>query len=288
MFRKVKADSMPLTPELASQFAGMVALPGERCLRPSRSMYLAAQLMIGKFSGPDWATGYCKADGVTYRLDGQHSSDLLVNLPHGHTFPADLIATITRYEFDSMDDAPDVFDLFNNPRSVRNNADMMGVYKAHVPALAGYSREFLINVANGLHESEYQRRQKGAKDAVLLGARERGVYFAGVAGRPDFLEITHWLANFRELKNAAFLTRPVIVAEMIGHRATAPDLATTFWDLTCTEKHPDPEHETRVLAETFRELLAIAGKPRIDQIVFRKRTRNAWKLFKAAATTIAA
>jgi hypothetical protein len=285
MYRKVTVESVPLTPELAAQFARMVPLPGERCLRPTRRAYLAAQLLRRKFSGPDWADGTCKTDGITYRLDGQHSSDLLANLPTGAEFPADLLATITHYEFDSMEDAADVFNLFNNPRSVRNNADMMGVYAARVPGLETFSREFLVDVSNGLYEFEAQRKRRGAKDAVLLGPRDRGLYFL-YPNRPEFVTMLEWLAAFRELKNAMFLHRPVIVSEMLAHRMAAPTVADVFWPLVYTETHADPDHETRVLAEAFRELLAVASRPKLDQSVFRRKTQRAWRQFRAGQSLL--
>jgi hypothetical protein len=287
MYHKVKAESRPLTPELAVQFAEMDPLPGERCLRPTRMAYLTAQLLRGKFSGPDWATGYCRSDGKTYRLDGHHSSSLLANLPTGASFPSGLVVTTTTYEFDSMEDAVDVFNLFNNPVSVRNNADVMGVYSAYVPGLDGYSREFLVAVANGLSESERQRRRRGSKDAVVLHPRSRGLYFV-YPGHPEFVEHAHWLATFRERKNASFLGRAVIVSEMIAQRMAMPEVAHDFWHLVFSESHADPEHETRVLAESIREMLAVAGKPKIDPQRVRKIAQRAWRTFKATAETVAA
>jgi hypothetical protein len=287
MYRKANAEAIPLTPELASYVATLTPVPGERCLRPARRMYLTTQLLHGKFCGPDWAVGVCKEDGLTYRLDGQHSSDLLANLPSGTPFPTGLLVTLTTYEFDSMADAADVFNLFDNPRSVRNNADMMGIYAAHVPELKGYTRDFLIEVSNGLHEAEMQRKRRGAKDAVLFGPRDRGLYFA-VPDRPDFVAIVHWLADFRERKNGSFLSRSVIVSDMIANRAMAPELAKEFWTLVFSENHPDPDHETRILAETFREMLAVAAKQKLDLNVFRRKSQRAWKQFKASSAQQAA
>jgi len=286
MYRKVSVDSLPLTPELAAEFAALPPLPGERDIRLARRMYLLVQVQRGKFSGPDWADGRCLSTGQIYRLDGQHSSDMLTTLPNGTAFPTDLLATITHYEFDSMGDAADVFNLFNNPRSVRNNADMMGTYAAQVPDLEGYARDFLVDVANGFYEYELKRHAAKAKDAVLLPSRERGIYFM-VPNRPDFLELTHWLATFREQKNASFLHRSIIVADMLTHHAAEAAIADAFWQLVFSESHPDPYDETRMLAEWFREQLAVSAKPKLDMKAFRRKTAIAWKRFKLS-TSVAA
>jgi len=287
MYRKLAVDSMPLTPELAAEFAALPPLPGERDVRVARRMYLLVQLQRGKFSGPDWADGHCVATGLTYRLDGQHSSGMLTTLPEGTHFPTGLLATITHYEFDSMGDAADVFNLFNNPRSVRNNADMMGTYAAQVPELEAYSRDFLVDVANGFYEYEQKRHAAKAKDAVLLPSRERGIYFM-VPNRPDFLEYTHWLANFRDRKNSSFLHRSIIVADMLTHRAADAAIAEAFWGLVFSENHPDPDDETRMLAEWFREQLAVSAKPKLDMKAFRRKTAMAWKRFRISQSVAAA
>lgn len=282
MYRKVLVESASLTPELAARFAAMTPLPGERLLRSTRRQYLEAQLLRGKFSGPDWASGRCLSTDTIYRLDGQHSSDLLTHLPGGAEFPTGLIATITHYEFDSMGDAADVFNLFNNPRSVRNNLDMMGTYAAQIPELEMYSREFMVNVGNGIYEYEKKRHQGKARDAILLGPRDRGLYFM-FTNRPEFVTYAHWLADFRDLRNGkAFLPKPVIVAEMIAHRVQAPQTADEFWRLVFAQSHPDPDHETKVLAEWFRETLAVAAKPRLDMSAFRRKMSRAWRSFKTA------
>jgi hypothetical protein len=278
MFRKVKVETVPLTPEVAARFANLTPLPGERSMKQSRMSYLSTCLLRGKFSSPDWALGICREDGQSYRLDGQHSSHTLVNLPVGATFP-DLEVTISTYEFDSMDaDASDLFNLFNNPRSVRSNGDMMGIYRAKFPELQDYSREFLVTVGNGLHEYESQRKKKAkAKDAVLFDARDRGLYF-GHPSRPDFLVFTHWLAKFRG-KNENFLKKPVIISEMLADYVMDAAQADEFWHLVFSESHPDPEHETRELASFLREELRHAKDPKIDMALLRKRSAKAWKVF---------
>jgi hypothetical protein len=288
MYRKVSVECAPLTPELAQSVCTMRPLPGERALRSSRRNYLEAMLIKNLFNGPEWSVGVCLATGETYRLDGQHSSDLLVNLPEGMPFPEDLLATVTHYEFDSMEDAPDLFNLFNNPKSVRNNTDMMGTYSAQAPGLEGcdYSREFLVDVADGLYESE---RVSTVEDPppVKFGARDRGLYFS-YKPRPDFIAVTHWLATFRETRNAAFLKRSVIVGDMIGQWRTDQEDANAFWSLVFSEAHPDPDHSSRLLATWLLQQLASAKQPKLHMEAFRKKARQMWKAFHVQEKKVAA
>jgi hypothetical protein len=294
MYRKLRAESVPLTLELATQFASMPCVPGERELKPSHTAYLLGLLENGKFVGTDWATGLCKEDGITYRLDGHHSSRMLTHLPEGVPFPAGLMATITYFEMADMQEAADAFDLFNNPKTVRSNEDRMGLFRAHVPGLEVFTRKFLMMVANGIHEYEMQRKATGAKNAIILGPRDRGQYFM-YTHRPEFLASTHWIGGFQtrvkenpvtgamETKpgpNLHFLKRPVIVAQMLTDRIASPKLADEFWHYVFAENHPDEEHETRRLAGFYREQLGVAAAPKINMEKLRIKAVRAMKHFK--------
>src|SRR5690349_20718178 len=103
-FKWLKVDTDDLTPELAKEFYELTPLPGERALNPRRREYLLDQILGGTFTCPTWYVGICRRDGNKYRLDGQHSSYVLSNLPKGVPFPADLKALIQTYEFDSINE----------------------------------------------------------------------------------------------------------------------------------------------------------------------------------------
>jgi len=273
--RIIRVEGVPLTRELAQQHIELLPMPGEREAKPQRIKFLREHLLNGTFMSPQWAVGRDRETGIHYRLDGQHSSKFLSELAEGE-FPQDLTVQMTTWEFDSFaDDAADLFNLFNNPRSARSNEDVMGVYRAQVPALAHLPRAFLVHVANGIHLHENLRYDDGAEDVLPLhGPRERGEYFRESQAS---VEIALWLSQFLTTKNQSFMGRAEIVAEQIREWRAAPDLATEFWSYVFREDHPQADHETRVLAETFREW-AITRRTRAPQ--YRAKAVKAWKEYQ--------
>ncbi len=126
MFRKTENSEMKLvTLELARQFAEMPALGGERKLREKRIKYLYNQLKASKFAGPNWAQVVDLKTGVTYRCNGNNSSNMLKRLSP-EEFPVGLIATIDTYELEDMGtDGPALFSIFDSRASVRSVRDLL-------------------------------------------------------------------------------------------------------------------------------------------------------------------
>src|SRR6266481_6775844 len=80
MVNKIKVESVPLTRELASELAAMTPVEGERPLKEARLHFLGMHLEKGTFFGVEWHKGVERGSGKLYRLNGQHSSHLLIGL----------------------------------------------------------------------------------------------------------------------------------------------------------------------------------------------------------------
>jgi hypothetical protein len=101
----------------------MQPLPGERELKPSHLEFLEGLLRDGLFTSPHWILCRDKKTGKLYRVDGQHSSTVLARCA-AEFFPAGIKAVVMTYVSDDIaKDAPALYDMCNNPRSVRNNED---------------------------------------------------------------------------------------------------------------------------------------------------------------------
>src|SRR5262245_23252364 len=99
MITKLKVELLPLTRELARQFAEMHSVPGERELRQARVNYFLKALQTGTFASPNWSQAViAREDGgeETLRVDGQHTSHVLATCDDV-LFPHDLNATVTTY-----------------------------------------------------------------------------------------------------------------------------------------------------------------------------------------------
>jgi hypothetical protein len=270
MYRILDVQVTPCTQEAAKTHAALTGLPGEREVKTARMKFLRGLLDGGRFGSPSWARGRCLADGVMYRLDGQHSSHMLAELDDAE-MPRGLMIQQATWEFDTLAEAANLFNLFNNPRSVRSNEDVMGIYQAAVgPALQGYSRKFLVAAGKAIHARESDKWDNDEPALGPFGPREHGLYFQF----PAAVEAARWLSQFRGTKHQSWLSTAVIAAEMLRQWETDPALATVFWTYVFTESHPDPKHETRLLADIYHDYHQHGRKPQ-----YKAKALKAWKEF---------
>jgi hypothetical protein len=267
-FTFVKVEMFDLTPELAEDFSKMTPLPGERGLKPQRIAYLLDQICAGMFICPTWAVGVRREDGQRFRLDGQHSSHVLTHLPKGVPFPTGQKVIILTYEFDSIkEDGFGMFNLFNNPRSVRNNIDAIGIYRAQHTDLSAVSRELMSKLLAGVNL--YVAKHGG----VSTPSRERGL----LAEEEIHRQFVLWAAQFDGTKNQNWLSKPGIVEEMYEDFLANREAAEEAWYLTFTESHPEPDHDTRVTAEDFKKM---CQRPRgLKTTAFKVRAHKMWTRF---------
>lgn len=266
--RHVNSNSEPLTKELAQQFAKMPRLPGERELKQSRMAQLRTLLETGRFLAPIWAKGFCLEDQKHYRLDGQHTSELLATLES--SFP-DLTVTIVNYEFDSVAaDAPNLFDIFNNPLSTRTDLDKLSVYRAGHADLEDIDHKFLEKVLKGIRFYE----AKILKKPNVLSGRNKGTYLANRENR-DF---ARWLWKFHDAKHGWLVGKDGVVGEICSDYHHDADLADEFWSFVFKENHPDVEHPTRELSSRLRDWSKSEKKRKAEQ--FYKETKKIWERYR--------
>jgi hypothetical protein len=269
MFSKTNVTLESCTHELARTFADMAPLAGERELKPAHVMFLDNHRKAGTFVSPSWAVVVDKSTGTKYRANGQHSSQMLAACPP-EEYPAELLVTIEEYTTDDLaHDAFLIFDLFDHPRSVRNNVDVMNLHRAHYPDLKDVDAKLCLALCNGIALFEQSRGEKGQ----VLPTRQRGGYLE----QDDYRTFVQWAAPFAAERHAWLLRKPGVVAEMVANRRSFADEAEEFWRLVFTESHPDSDHETRELSRTLRDW---AGKPRVGQDRFRKEAGKQWKRFR--------
>jgi hypothetical protein len=279
-FSKTNVTLENLTLELARQFAAMPGLPGERPLRDGRLSFLNKERLEGRFVSPGWAVVLDTTTGTRYRLNGQHSSTMLARL-EADAFPAGLLVTIE--EFSTTDLAHDglhMFNLFDHPRAARSNTDIMGLYRARYPELAGIELSLLVNLCNGISQHEVNRADQNLLSEIHQ-PRERGVYLM----RPEIRAFVLWAAPFEEEIHGWMLHKAGIVAEMFSNVQMDQPAAQEFWRLVLTESHPDQEHETRELSRNLKDLLP---KPRIGQERLQKEAAKFWRRYRRSLQAIAA
>jgi len=268
-----------LTQDLAKEVAAMAGLPGERELRAPRLKFLRTHLRNGSFVGPNWAIATHETSGETFRINGQHSSNMLAGL-EPEDFPAGLNVTIDMYGFtDILEDTAGLFNLFDHPRSARTDTDFMGISRARYPEFAGMDNGYLVKVASGIDANIRMRIEKaetGAKENIyeeLFPHREHGYYFL----TDEYREFAVWLYQWRETTHFSFVGRNGVTSEILDDWRAASEFATEFWGYVFRENHPDPEHETR---ELVRELQALSMKPKkVPADEWQKKTKKYWSRY---------
>lgn len=265
MFIKDNVELLDLTPELATKFATMKPLPGERDIKPQRLGWLERHVKNGTFVGTDWAYAICRSTKEEHRLNGQHSSTMLVSLPP-EQFPKGLFATVTTYLFDSIaEDGFVMFDMFDNPISVRKNQDVVVYYRAQYPKLGPLNSQFLQNVVNGIAKYE-----KDLKDRRVLSTRNRGLYFDD----EKYQDFALWLHQFAGAKHGWSLSRDTVVAEILADWKYHPAMSLEFWTWILDDSHHDKDHDTHELADAL--LLLRSEKKASKHLVVRRKVRKAW------------
>lgn len=265
--RKMEVRLEDLTPELARSFAGMTTFEGERTLKPMRLAFLRRHVKQGTFASPTWADAVLRGTDKRYRLNGQHSSTMLSALAP-EEFPKGLKVTIETYEFDSIaDDAFSLFDLFDNPKSARDNTDALGIDIAPFEDLRGIDLKFAGKVAAGIACFEAQKKEGG----IFHDARRRGVYFYDADNRTFLL----WMWPFRDALHIGLLNPPVM-SEVYSDWTYNAAMAQEFWSLVLYESHSDPDHETRELSRVLKEMKQAEKGPEY----FHSRVRKAWNRYR--------
>jgi hypothetical protein len=211
----------------------MPPLRGERDLKESRTKYLLEKIRSGEFADPIWAICTVSGDpNRVFRANGQHSSYVLSHLPPDVPFPkrpdgTPQTALIENYELDSPNDAPKLFDKFDNPKSVRSNIDYMQQSRVAYPELENIRNGLLSRLCNGIALFESARRREASRGKGVKGSRVKGSGFRGsrrgVASRyrgdlylaiPENRQYVLWLAPFAAELHGKFLGRPAITAEI--------------------------------------------------------------------------
>jgi len=298
---KKSVTTKPLTKGLAIEFAGMEPMPGERDVNPSRMNHLRAVLDEGLFHGVDWHYASDLKTGRRYRIDGQHSSKMLADSMLPAEKVPNVLATVTEWETDSLDDdAYFLFEQFNCNWSSRTPADVMGVGISGFPDLAGVvPKPFLVSVAQGFSNwikkrneqahAGYERRRKKAKDASAPTAektpktRELSIYFRD-GERRRFALWAYGMTKTpmgQDVKHVYLFRQAGVIAEMYDSWKKNQESTTLFWTWVLNTSHPDPDDPTRVLADALLERKS--ASKHVRQTKYRELVRKYYRRFTASS-----
>lgn len=242
MFKEVSSKKVPLTPELAREFAEMTPSRGERRLRPGRVAELKTKLDAGLFHSCDWS--FARTPDGRVRVNGAHSSTMLASLL-AEEFPTGLTATVTEFRCDTQHDIASLFGQFDAPGSVRSSADLHGAHASLHPDLDGMRRAGLSLCTNGItvHWGRGYARRSSQENRARL-----------IHNHVDFIA---WACPLTKRKH---IQRPGIVAAMFATWNVSPEAANQFWRGVSNEDQK-PGTSTRILADFLKSSIRDRADP---------------------------
>ena len=261
-------ESVPLTPQLAVKFSTMDGFKGERPLKEVRLKFLQQKVNGGLFYSPRWAVA--KIGDKTVRVNGQHSSTVLA--ASNGDFPRGLTAIIDHFEVSNEGELAELFDQFDDRRSVRNRTESINAYAMMHAELESVPKRALACAVSGIEWSVDPERK--GRNSPPEGSR-------GIVN--DWKEFIAWSSEYLIVRHIG--VTPVAAVIFLSWRKSATASA-EFWGLVSAETHPDARHPSRVLARYLRSSRG-GGKSRTrenDRAVFVK-CIHAWNAFRRGLST---
>lgn len=275
MHHLICTETVPLTPELAANFAGLPSFKGDRQRDSSAGMariaWLERILHEGKFHTPKWATA--ELDGIMYRVNGGHSSMMLATV--NGDFPKGMVAVIDRFRCETRDDLADLFDQFDNRHSIRSGTDKINAHKGVYDDMDSVSPTDVNRAISGIAyflTDDGQQRRLDEEERIRLIHQYR----------PFIL----WAAQFTGRRQFSGVG---VVAAIFATWSRSPRLATEFWTQVAEESHPDNWNGSRVLAAFLRDNIGRrkfgTSTPLYNQRVYYVKSIHGWNAWRRNATT---
>src|SRR5215471_901389 len=187
MFKIIESKTLPLTRDVATQFASMTPSHTERTFLPKRLKMLEDRYQSGLFVSCHWAC--VSLGGVLYRMNGQHSSQMLAKLPD--PFPQHLFVHLDTFEAETREDMALLFRQFDTRDSARTPLDISQAYQHTYPELAGIAPKICKMGADGI--AWYLRVVVGAPAGI--GDEHYTLY-----RQPVHYPFLHWLPDVLTIK----------------------------------------------------------------------------------------
>ena len=124
-FELLKAETLPLTRDLAERHRDLISSPTERPLKSKRIVELTERIVNGQGVTFNWVTA--ELEKKIYRMNGQHSATTLCTL--NGEFPEDLYVHLDHFKVETKEDLAELFRQFDSRMSARSPDDVAGAYQ---------------------------------------------------------------------------------------------------------------------------------------------------------------
>jgi hypothetical protein len=214
--------SEKLTRELAEQVAGLsdvsTVLGFDRPLKPSRWKNYKKLMETNKFRALNWSRCFCKETGITYRVDGQHTSYAACK---ASPFP-DLFVIMANYEADTLEDVRALWETFDTQGAARNASDFNNAFAKMSPRLRELPKRLINRIVSGLAVAECgiyfaHEMTQGQRANLILEHEKFAVWAADIIRGGD------------DAENREKINRIAVLAAMALTYQKNPGKAAEFW-----------------------------------------------------------
>jgi hypothetical protein len=277
-FKLVSSETLPLTRELAAEFAKLPPSPTERELQSVRLRDLREKIDGGLAVPFNWASA--ELDGVMFRINGQHTGKLL-NEANG-TFPEGVTVHRDHYKCETEEGLIMLFRQHDPRGSGRSPADVAGTYQGFEADLHEVPKDLgkmaIEGIAWFLKEIEGVAPRKGD---------DRYAYFHD----EQYHEFLRWVTGIFSVKTPE-MRRQTVLSAMWGTYSANEEEGRAFWDEVA--RGGDPANDEAPSSKLDTWLKAIKAKDE-KQIPHKLKTGAvyqgciyAWNAFRRGEETLKA
>ena len=269
MITEIKTETVPLTLEVAKHYNQMTSLNGDRDTDSPRVRqrvnWLRELNVAGHFYSPEWSVVQVGAEnGKKYRVDGAHSTQMLVE--SNHDFPEGLMVTIRHFRVKDINEAIYLWEQFNPQISTRSTNDVVKNRAAYVKKLNNVKVTAITVAIRGIAKHfAFQNPKESSKDIMDY-----------IAQYPDFI------VDASEFIHLKMIRKTGVVAAMFATWGKDQEKSGLFWRRVRDGSASDPNCPTRKLNEYLKALVERskvggASDPVYTQYVKCHHAWNAWR-----------
>lgn len=235
------------TKKLVQHFSEMPSVPRDRPLSDRRLKVYGKLLDAGLFRPVSWASARCLEDGMTYRVNGKHTSTMLSRLDDLPEF----YVVVEEYVCDTLEDVAQLYSTFDSGEQSRSARDIYKSFAGTVPALAKVPDNYIYSAIIGIAYADmgnemYAKSSPAERAEMLLDNVDFVAWSFGIiAATPTIAETGISVSSHK--KNQHLLRRAVSAAMYKTYKSSVRH-ATEFWQMVRDENGPSPKSPDRKLA----------------------------------------
>ncbi len=251
----------------------MTPAPHDRPVGKIRLAVYRKAVSLGLFRPVQWGSALCLADGVTYRVNGKHTS--IVFSEQEDPMP-ELYVTVENYRCDTLEDVARLYATYDGKDSTRTSSDINRMFAATDPDLSAITSKVLNLAVTGI--SFQQFREQYCKVRPVERAE------ALLVNR----EFVCWLDGMLTGGDSLHLKRGPVVGAMFGSWMKSRKAATEFWSMV--RDNDGPEQCRKLNTYLNRSHISISSgvnKPARDRTTFGSMFDNcvsAWSAWRKGSS----